>query len=42
MTIQGRPFRRKGYWRAVARAFRLRLELVSEDRIETEAHTAVA
>lgn len=30
MTIQGRPFRKKGYWRAVARAFRLRVECVQE------------
>lgn len=30
MTIQGRKFRKKAYWRAVARAFNLSVEQVSE------------
>ncbi len=32
ITIQGKPFRKKKYWRAIATAFNLRLELVSEQR----------
>lgn len=33
MTIQGRKFRKKAYWRAVARAFNLSVEQVSESVI---------
>ena len=36
MTIQGRQFRKKGYWRAVRAAFNLRVECVSEERIEKD------
>jgi hypothetical protein len=32
ITIEGRKFRRKGYWRGVATAFNLTLELVEERR----------
>jgi hypothetical protein len=32
ITIEGRKFRRKGYWRGVATAFNLSLELVEERR----------
>jgi hypothetical protein len=32
IKLGGRPFRRKGYWRAVATAFNLTLELVEERR----------
>lgn len=32
ITIEGRKFRRKGYWRGVATAFNLTLELVDERR----------
>ena len=34
MEIQGRIFRKKGYWRAVSKAFSLRLTLISESRYE--------
>jgi hypothetical protein len=34
MTIQGRQFRKKGYWRAVRAAFGLKVYCVSEERIE--------
>ena len=34
MKIQGRTFRKKGYWRAIAKAFSLRLTLISESRYE--------
>lgn len=34
MTIQGRQFRKKGYWRAVRAAFSLKVWCVSEERIE--------
>ena len=32
MQLDGKPFRKRGYWRAVAVAFDLRVELVHEDR----------
>jgi hypothetical protein len=32
MELDGKPFRKKGYWRAVARAFNLSVELVEERR----------
>jgi hypothetical protein len=32
MTLDGKPFRKKGYWRAVARAFNLSVDLVAEQR----------
>ena len=35
MTIQGRQFRKKGYWRAVRAAFALKVSCVSEERIES-------
>ena len=34
MEIQGRQFRKKSYWRAIAVAFGIELELVSEERFE--------
>ena len=34
MEIQGRKFRKKSYWRAIAVAFGIELELVSEERFE--------
>jgi len=34
MTIQGRQFRRKGYWRAVRAAFQLKVTCAHEERIE--------
>lgn len=34
MSIQGKKFRKKMYWRGVATAFNLRLEMVSEQRVE--------
>jgi hypothetical protein len=34
MTIQGRQFRKKGYWRAVRAAFSLKVECVREERIQ--------
>jgi hypothetical protein len=37
MTIQGRQFRKKGYWRAVRAAFGLKVWCVSEERIESGA-----
>lgn len=37
MELDGRPFRKKGYWRAIAVAFNLRLECVSESREEDGA-----
>lgn len=36
MTIQGRQFRKKGYWRAVRAAFSLKVWCVSEERIESD------
>src|SRR5262252_7358587 len=32
ITLDGRPFRRKGFWRAVAVAFGLEVEVVYESR----------
>lgn len=32
MTLDGRPFRKKGYWRAIAVAFNLSVELIEERR----------
>jgi hypothetical protein len=37
MTIEGRPFRKKGYWRAVAVAFHLQIDTVSEREVEDGA-----
>lgn len=34
MSIEGRPFRKKGYWRAVAVAFHLNVEPIEEQRTE--------
>ncbi len=34
MTIQGRTFRKKGYWRAIRTSFNLQVECISEERIE--------
>ena len=34
MSIQGRQFRKKGYWRAVRAAFQLKVTCVHEERIE--------
>ena len=34
MTIQGRQFRKKGYWRAVRAAFGLKVWCVSEERLD--------
>lgn len=36
MEIQGKKFRKKAYWRAIATAFRVEARLVSEERIELE------
>lgn len=33
MDIQGKKFRKKGYWRSVATAFNLRVECVKEERV---------
>ncbi len=35
MELDGKPFRKKGYWRAVALAFNLGVEMVKEERIVT-------
>lgn len=35
MEIQGRPFRKKAYWRAVRTAFQLKVVQVHEERVET-------
>src|SRR5262245_50644799 len=32
MTLDGKPFRKKGYWRAVSVAFNLSVEPVAEER----------
>ena len=32
MQLDGRPFRKKGYWRAIATAFNLKLEPIDERR----------
>jgi hypothetical protein len=37
MNIQGKGFRKKMYWRAIARAFGLSLELLKEEKIEDGA-----
>jgi len=34
ITIRGKKFRKKSYWRAIARGFYVDTELVSEERIE--------
>lgn len=34
MSISGKPFRKKGYWRAVARAFKLNIECTKEESDE--------
>lgn len=36
MNLEGKPFRKKGYWRAVALAFNLTVDPVSEERTGTE------
>ena len=36
MRLSGKVFRKKGYWRAVAKAFSLRLTLITESRYEEE------
>ena len=32
MDLDGKPFRKKGYWRAISLAFNLTVEMVSEER----------
>ena len=36
LTIRGKNFRKKNYWRAIATAFNLNVELVNERRVEIE------
>jgi hypothetical protein len=37
MQIQGRQFRKKSYWRAIAVAFSIELELLSEQRVKIDS-----
>ncbi len=37
ISIRGKKFRRKGYWRAVAKGFRVTTEVVREERVEVDS-----
>lgn len=34
MTIQGKPFRKKGYWRAIRTSFNLQVECIYEEKVQ--------